>query len=429
MYRERDPLEASGPAMTPAGATARRPAVLVLDDSAAQRKLLLTLLQRWGYEAVASGDPGEALELARDPRIGLIVSDWMMPGMTGPEFCRRLRETGREGYQYVVLLTSKSETSDLSEGLAAGADDFLTKPVSAPELRARLNAGARIVTMQGELVEKTRSLGNALLEIRKLYDAIDADLEEARRLQRSLLRDRTRKLPGAEISLWLKASGHVGGDMVGFFEAAQDKLGFYALDVSGHGVAAAMVVARAAGMLSDGAPEQNVALSAQGGGLFTALPPDLVAARLNRQLLSELKNERYLTLCLGFLDRRTGVVRMVQAGHPNPLILRRSGEVELVGSGGMPVGLFQEAQFEAFSFRLAAGDRLLLYSDGLTESPAPHGAFLDEDGLIRICRRHADLDGQALLSAIATDLERHMGGSDFPDDVSALLVSYGDHAA
>ncbi len=424
MFRERQPPKPDGPPVGPPAGRPRRPGVLVLDDSAAQRKMLLTLLRRWGYEATGCGDPVEALEIVRDPRIGLIVSDWMMPGMTGPDFCRNLRRTAREGYQYVVLLTSKSETSDLSEGLAAGADDFLTKPVSAPELRARLNAGARIVAMQGELVEKTRSLGEALSEIRKLYDALDADLEEARRLQLSLLRDTHRRFEGADVSLWLRPSGHVGGDMVGFFEAADDTLGFYALDVSGHGVAAAMVVARAAGMLSNTAPGQNVALSHRGAGNYAALPPDRVAARLNGQLLSEMHSERYLTLCLGFMNRRTGDVRMVQAGHPGPLVLRRSGEVERVGEGGMPVGLFSEAQFDTFTLRLGPGDRLLLYSDGLTESPGRDGTFLDEDGLIRVCRRHAALDGPALISAIAADLERHMGGGDFPDDVSALLVSY-----
>lgn len=424
MFRERQAPRPDGPPVSPPSGWPRRPGVLVLDDSAAQRKMLLTLLRRWGYEATGCGDPVEALEIVRDPRIGLVVSDWMMPGMTGPEFCRKLRRTAREGYQYVVLLTSKSETSDLSEGLAAGADDFLTKPVSAPELRARLNAGARIVAMQGELLEKTRSLGEALSEIRKLYGALDADLEEARRLQLSLLRDTHRRFAGADVTLWLRPSGHVGGDMVGFFEADEDTLGFYALDVSGHGVAAAMVVARAAGMLSDAAPGQNLALSHRGAGRYVALPPDRVAARLNDQLLSELRSERYLTLCLGFLDRRTGEVRMVQAGHPSPIVLRRNGEVEKVGAGGMPVGLFADAQFETFTLRLAAGDRLLIYSDGLTESPGPDGTFLDEDGLVRVCRRHAALDGPALMSAVSRDLERHMGGGDFPDDVSALVVSY-----
>ncbi len=148
------------PLATPPPLTAGR--VLVVDDSRAQRAMLAAMLRRWGHQVVECDSALAALDLARDPGIGLIISDWMMPGLTGPEFCRRLRATRRDGYAYVILLTSKSEQDALTEGLAAGADDFLTKPVRAPELRARLNAGARIVAMQADVVEKNRLLTDAL---------------------------------------------------------------------------------------------------------------------------------------------------------------------------------------------------------------------------------------------------------------------------
>jgi sigma-B regulation protein RsbU (phosphoserine phosphatase) len=433
MYGETKPPEPAGPAISVAPVVVPSlrppPRVLVIDDSGAQRKMLLTLLRRWGFEATACADAEDALAIARDPTIGLIVSDWVMPGMTGPEFCRRLRASGRDSYQYVILLTSKSNTSDLSEGLAAGADDFLTKPVSPPELKARLNAGARIVAMQAELVEKTDSLSDALAKIRQLYDAIETDLDEARRLQTSFLNDTHRRFAAAEVSLWLKASGHVGGDMVGFFDVSPRIFGFYSMDVSGHGVAAGMLVARVAGMLKDGAPELNIGLSSLGRGLFAPVPPELVAAQLNAQILNEVKGERYLTLCLGFLDQRTGVVRMVQAGHPSPFLLRAKGGIERLGSGGMPLGLFDDARYHQFEFRLCPGDRLLLYSDGLTECPVAEGIFLDEDGLMALCRKHANARGQEMIAHIATDLEQMVGGADFPDDASALLVEYDGPAS
>jgi sigma-B regulation protein RsbU (phosphoserine phosphatase) len=426
MYGEAKPPEASGPSISPGLSTVARPApgVLVIDDSAAQRMMLVTLLRRWGFRATACADASAALDIARDPGIGLIVSDWMMPGMTGPEFCRRLRARPREGYQYVILLTSKSDTSDLSAGLAAGADDFLTKPVSPPELRARLSAGARIVAIQAELVDKTNSLEGALAKIRQLYDAIEADLDEARRLQTSFLNDTHRRFTAAQVSLWLQASGHVGGDMVGFFDVSQHVFGFYSMDVSGHGVAAGMLVARVAGMLKDKAPDQNIALSSLGGGLFGTVPPDMVAAQLNTQILSEVKGERYLTLCLGYLDQRTGSVRMVQAGHPPPLVLRQEGDVERLGTGGMPIGLLEDARYDTFEFRLRSGDKLLLYSDGLTECPLAVGGFLEEDGLIALCRKHGMARGEEMISRMAGDLVRMSGAVDFPDDASALLVEY-----
>ena len=305
--------------------------------------LLVALLRRWGHEVVECDTPEAALAAATDPQIGLVISDCVMPGLTGPEFCRRLRGLRREGYVYVILLTSRSEDGALTEGLEAGADDFLTKPVRPPELRARLTAGARIVAMQRDLVQKNQLLSGALGELRTLYDALDHDLDEARRLQCSQMQERFRRFGQVDVSLWLKASGHIGGDMVGCFPVDGRTVGLFGLDVSGHGVAAAMIAARVAGILSAATPDQNIALTRGTDGALCAVAPDVAAARLNQMILNEIRSERYFTLALGFLDMVTGQFQLVQAGHPHPLILRADGHCEWVGAGGLPIGLIDGA--------------------------------------------------------------------------------------
>ena len=106
----------------------------------------------------------------------LVMSDWMMPGLSGLEFCRAFREMPRETYGYFILLTSKSDKTEVALGLDAGADDFLTKPVNAAELRARIAAGARILQMERELTEKNRLIKSTLDELQALYDSLDSDL-------------------------------------------------------------------------------------------------------------------------------------------------------------------------------------------------------------------------------------------------------------
>jgi len=386
--------------------------------------MLAALLHRWGHEVVECDSALAALDAAQDPSIGLIISDWMMPGLTGPDFCRRLRATRRDGYAYIILLTSKSEEGALTEGLEAGADDFLTKPVRAPELRARLNAGARIVAMQRDVVEKNRLLTGALGEIRTLYAALDQDLEEARRLQQAQLQDRFRRFGPVEVSLWLKASGPIGGDMVGCFPVNETVIGAFSLDVSGHGVASAMIAARVAGILSAATPDQNIALTRMEDGSLKALSPDMAAARLNKMLLSEIRSDRYFTLGLGFLNMTTGRMRMVQAGHPHPLILRADGRIDLVGRGGLPIGLVTGATYSSFDVAFAPGDRMLLYSDGLTETPDLSGMPLEEQGLAQLVRGNAGLRGPAFLGAIEEGLARFAGSASFPDDASAVVIDY-----
>ncbi len=178
--------------------------VLVADDSRAQRRMLALQLARWGYQ-VAEADTGDAaLALARKTDFDFVLSDWMMPGMTGPEFCRAFRDLPRDGYGYFVLLSSKSEKEAVADGLDGGADDFLTKPVNAGELRARLTAGERILGMQAELRRQNRDLS-------ALYDALARDLDEARRLQQFLVPEQTVGLGTAEVTFLMRPSGHVGG--------------------------------------------------------------------------------------------------------------------------------------------------------------------------------------------------------------------------
>lgn len=386
--------------------------------------MLVTLLRRWGHDVVECANATDALDLAMDPAVGLILSDWMMPGLTGPQFCRRLRAMRRDGYAYVILLTSKSDAEALTEGLEAGADDFLTKPVRPAELRARLNAGARIVAMQRELMDKNHRLTDALGEIRALYATLDQDLDEARRLQQAQLQDRCRRFATAEVALWLRPSGPIGGDMVGCFPVNDGVIGVFGLDVSGHGVTSAMIAARVAGILSAATPDQNIALSRHKDGSLRALSPDTAAARLNRMILSEIRSDRYFTLCLGFLDLADGRVRFVQAGHPHPMILRADGRVERAGGGGLPVGLVADAAYSCVEVGLSPGDRMVIHSDGLTECCDPDGTALDEHGLAALLQRHAGLRGQAFLDALDADLRRYAGSDALPDDASAVVIDY-----
>jgi diguanylate cyclase (GGDEF)-like protein len=127
--------------------------VLAAEDNPVFQSVLRSMLTKWGYEAVVAHDGNEAwgiLQSEDAPRLAIL--DWMMPGMDGVEVCRRVRAAGREPYQYILLLTARTESQDLVDGMDAGADDYLTKPFIAQELRARLRAGRRILDLQEELV-------------------------------------------------------------------------------------------------------------------------------------------------------------------------------------------------------------------------------------------------------------------------------------
>ena len=396
--------------------------VLVVDDSRAQRHMVSMQLRRWGYRVTECESAMAALDRCQSADIDIIISDWMMPGMTGLEFCREFRALNRESYGYFVLLTSKSEKTEIADGLEAGADDFLTKPVASNELRARLRAGERMLAMQAELLTKNKVIVSTLVELQKLYDSLDRDLIEARKLQQTLIRDRVRDYGWARVSLILRNSGRVGGDLVGSFRVDEDRVVVYSIDVSGHGVASAMMTARLAGFLTGSSPEQNLAFQTGPDGEHVLLPAAAVVDRFNRLMLEEIQAEQYFTMVFAVIDRRTGRLDLVQAGHPHPMLIRRDGAVQRLGQGGMPIGLIDGAAYDQITVVVAPGDRLVLVSDGFTECPLPDGHDFGEDGLIDSLQRSAHLTGADLLEAMVWDLTAKAGTDSLPDDVSGIVL-------
>jgi sigma-B regulation protein RsbU (phosphoserine phosphatase) len=414
------------PTPKPSLSVARDPVrrtVLIADDSRVQRRILAASLRRWGYAVLEAQSGTQALAICRAEPVDLVISDWMMPGMTGLELCEAFRALPGDRYGYFILLTSKSGKEEVARGLEIGADDFLSKPVNADELRARLRAGERILGMQEALSATNEDLSAALAETRRLNAALDRDLEEARRLQHALVPERFRRLAQAEITLLLRPSGHIGGDLVGVLPSGPGEIGVYSIDVSGHGIASALIAARLASFLSSPVEGQNVALAETDGAQRLRRPAE-VAARLNRLVLRDMATDHYFTLVLAVLEAESGRLSLVQAGHPHPTVERAGGCIEFLGDGGMPIGLFSTAEFPESETILRPGDRLVIGSDGITECTSPNGEQLGELGFSKILHRNRDLRGEAFFEAMVWDLSAHAGDTEIADDISAVMIDY-----
>jgi len=172
--------------------------ILIADDSIVTRHLLDATLRKWGYEVVVACDGNDAwkiLEGENPPRIAIL--DWVMPGLTGPEVCQRVRGHARDSegaYTYLLLLSSKSQREDLIEGMESGADDYLTKPFDLHELKVRLRAGTRIIDLQRELLaareelreQATRDFLTRLWNRSSILDILQRELTRAARENRSV---------------------------------------------------------------------------------------------------------------------------------------------------------------------------------------------------------------------------------------------------
>lgn len=401
--------------------------ILVVDDDPIGRAIPSMLLRSFGHEVVEAADGESAWRLVVENEISFVVSDWIMPNLAGVDLCRRIRASNIKRYVYVILCTSKDAKSDLVEGMDAGADDFVVKPISADELRVKVRAGERILTLQQGLADKNDELEGINSRLQSAHKLLEDDLKAAAWIQEQLLPAPTLQALGVRCEWRFRPSSYIAGDIFNFFPLDDKLVGFYLLDVSGHGVPAAMLSVTLSMVLTPDVTNASPLKDYDPAtGALRAARPEVAIRNLNGRF--QLKDDRYFTMVYGVLDTESLSLSLAQAGHPSPALIRPGSSPQLLGSGGMPVGLWPEIDFDCVDLLVSPGDRLLLYSDGVTECMSPDGEFFGEQRLLDYLGRSSREPLDKLLEGLDGEMKSWGGGTNFDDDVSLLAIELtGEH--
>jgi phosphoserine phosphatase RsbU/P len=374
-----------------------RATVLAVDDARDNRLLLRMMLERAGYRALVVDSGGEALRVLEDEQPAVIVLDYMMPEMDGAEVARRVRATPKTCEVPIIMLTASHEEHHIEEAFAAGANDYLTKPVDRRIFIARIEAAIKAV-------EDSRK-AKAADEVAEEWNAIRTDLGEAARVQQARLPPLPARFDGWAIAGALVPGRHVGGDLLDLMPGLGVDRVVALIDVSGHGLAAALVAA---------------AVSSQLRTLVAAHPLPEAMRLLNLDLCRE-GSGKYACVAVAGL-RRDGV-EIVNAGLPPVAVLRDGECVAEVEGAGVPPGMIETSEYQSQRCALGPGDRLVLMSDGLTE---PFGApdrilpALDGLGLRDPALRIDELQPSDLAERI-----RRLGRARIQDPDDATLIVAG----
>ncbi|HEX2554970.1 MAG TPA: SpoIIE family protein phosphatase [Microvirga sp.] len=239
------------------------------------------------------------------------------------------------------------------------------------------------------------------------YRQLRADLDAAATIQAAML-PAPASIAGVRYRGLYRPSSVIAGDTYNVLKRNDGRIGFFQVDVAGHGAPAALISVASHHSLSQ-------ALLKQADGM----PIEAVAAQINDDWPEDLP---YFTMVLGEIDSRTGRGAIVQAGHPPPLLIGRDGAVRAIGEGGLPIGMFAGAQFDPVAFDVAEGDRLVLYSDGLVEAHSPSGEIFSEERLLELVQSRADAATETLLDAIDSAVRIWSGADTLEDDLSVLVL-------
>jgi len=394
--------------------------VLIAEDERITRTTLARQLQAWGHDVTSAEDGQHAWgHFTAGDAFDVVITDWEMPHVSGLELVRKIRETPRELYTYVIMLTSRSEKTDIVSGIEAGADDFVSKPFDREELRVRLLAGERVVRL-----ERTLTSQNA--ELRDANERIHSGLRAAARVQQSMLPRQNIVTPHVRTAWKYVPTDEVAGDAIGLYLVDERYLIAYVLDVSGHGVPAALLSVSAMHALEPEPAETSLVRNLTGAdhGLGTVHHPARTAAELNRRFRVGEHDGRYLTMVLCVLDTHTGRLHTTSAGHPPLIAFRGDRQLEVPNAGGFPIAIMDAADYEEGVMTLEPGDRLYLYSDGLLEQRQSRD---EQFGPARLLQAFADRTNGALedvVTHVVDELTRWAEGTTFEDDVSIVAVEW-----
>lgn len=396
--------------------------ILVVDDEPTSRLIVSEIAESLGFDTICAESALQGLQILAESDISLVLCDWEMPGMDGPTMVRNLRASDHGRYVYHILVTGRNETKDLIEGLNAGADDFISKPVNPDELRVRLRSATRVIELQQSLDNRNAKLEKANKQIEEALNNVTSDLRLAADMQFALL-PKEKQLAGVSANWLFKPASFLAGDIFDYFLVGDAQMVFYIIDVEGHGIPSALTSFAVNNQLNpspQGMCRRHLRATAN---VDTAVRR--ILEELNRQFATPSEDSRYFTMIFGVMNLYSGDITLAQAGHPAPLHYSTSGNsVTAIGNGGMPVGMFESAQFETTSLQMQSGDRLFIYSDGAIECPSAKGEFYSQSRLEDAVGGWAGVPIEKLSSILDKEFLDWNGTSQFEDDVSMVCLEY-----
>ncbi len=399
--------------------------LLVAEDDPISRRLIESALTKCGHEVVTAENGAQAWQLFQESEFPLVISDWIMPELDGIELLQRVRAYPRPGYVYFIMLTAKTDKHDVIRGIEAGADDFMTKPFDHDELRARLRAGERIIRLEHDLAQRNDDLTAINVALARANERMKADLDAAAALQRHLLPIDSPDAGRAQFAWRLKPCPTLAGDFLNVYRLNEQNIGFFMIDVCGHGVAATLQSATLGRLLAP-SPDRSslVRKMLKFSPDYFVVPPNHVAEQLNRWFLQNTGQSRHFTLLYGILNLETPDLRYVCAGHPPPAYLPGSptDTGRILDNGAWPIGVTEEPAYEEHLLPLNTGDRVYLYSDGVIDTMDPK---LERFGSTRLMTTLREANGRPLrdsVTALLGCVDAWRGDSELTDDLSVLAL-------
>jgi sigma-B regulation protein RsbU (phosphoserine phosphatase) len=388
-----------------------QPRILIADDQPDILDALRLLLKGHGYATQGVNSPADLLEALARGQFDLLLMDLnyardTTSGQEGLDLLSLLREN--ENLPPVVVMTGWATVGLAVEAMQRGVADLVEKPWTNTRLleilQKQIALGRERRESRRRAAEETCTRREMLIQLRHQ----EQEIAEARAIQQGLLPMDIPQLPGYEIAAAWQSALTVGGDYYDILPFSATELGLCIADVAGKGLPAAFLMSN---------------LQAAVRGLATpAISPDALCTRLNDLLCRNITRDRFITLFYAHLDGPSRRLRYASAGHNPPVLQRRDGSHERLTEGGGVLGVFPDQTFGLGTAQLAPGDRVVFFTDGVTEANSPEGEEFGEARLLGLLEEYRSLSAGELQKNILGAVADFSGGH-WRDDATLLILA------
>lgn len=390
--------------------------ILVVENASAVKNSILKTLSQRGYKLKFATDGNEAWRLINKMKdIRIVIAELDLPCMDGLELCKKIRDAQFPYYIYIMLMTSKIQKSEVIKGIKAGADDILMRPFDPDELQIRVLAGQRIVHLEEDLIEKNKRLQMA-------NDILRGNLVSGQEAQKSLLPSAFPEISNMEFAASFIPSAFGSGDIYNIFRLDETNIGLYNIDVSGHGVSAALFSVCLNQRLSQGPHSFGIVKAPCSTPPFYSIntPLNVVSELDEEDMLG--KYGRYFTMVYAIVNVEAGDVSFCRAGHNYPLLIHNKNNSHYIEGGGPPIGLgIALDKNREQDIKLDSGDQLIFFSDGINDAFSPKSR--KRYGLKRarqILTKHYKDSLERSFERLIIDVKEFMGQDGLSDDISII---------
>ena len=391
-----------------------RQRILIADDQQDVLDALRLLLKGHGYSIETVNSPADLLAAVARQEFDILLIDLnyardTTSGREGLDVLSRLKEM--EGAPPVVAMTGWATVGLAVEAMQFGVSDFVEKPWTNSRLLEILQKQIGLGRERRELRAREAEEKKAQQEAILYQQEQDREIAEAKAIQEKLLPREIPQMPGYEIASAWQSARLVGGDYFDILPLAEKTLGLCIADVAGKGMPAALLMSN---------------LQAAVRGLSSlSVAPNLLCSRLNSIVFRNTDSDRFITFFYAQLDGPARRLAYVNAGHNAPVVVRSDGSHERLREGGAVLGVFASRDYEMGSVQLSQGDRVILFTDGVTEACNLGGEEFGESRLLRLLEDHRTLSANALQAKILAAVAEFSGGR-WQDDATLLVLAVGE---